>query len=54
MNFSRRDKFEIVLFIVIAILFAWLVVTRASTIHNNIQEQERQEKIWREEYEAHR
>jgi hypothetical protein len=54
MRFTKRETFKFVLTITIAILFVWLIVSRTITIHNNIQEQERQEKIWREEYEAHR
>jgi hypothetical protein len=43
-----------ILVLLAVILFAWLIVARTITIHNNIQEQERQDKIWRAEYEAHR
>ena len=52
MKFSKRDAFEIALFIAITILFIWLVATRVTTIHNNIQEQERQDQIWRSQQEA--
>lgn len=54
MKFSMRDKLEMVLFVVLTILFIWLVATRVTTIHDNIQEQERQEQIWREQQERNR
>jgi hypothetical protein len=54
MKFSKRETFKFVLTITIAILLVWLVVVRVTTIHNNIQEQERQEKIWRSQQEANR
>lgn len=52
MRFTKRETFKFVLTITIAILFVWLVVARTITIHNNIQEQERQDQIWRSQQEA--
>jgi hypothetical protein len=54
MRFTKRETFKFVLTITIAIFFVWLIAVRVTTIRNNVQEQERQEKIWRAEYEAHR